>query len=108
MGGIMENPDMQKAVRSLEQGTATTAWAAAAKEWEGKRWKYPKDCDVSPPYEKGVNKGYAKHTYNPEGRKACGGIRWFLVGQQLGRMGMLGLKRQSHPKDEERRNVIST
>jgi NAD(P)-dependent dehydrogenase (short-subunit alcohol dehydrogenase family) len=68
---IMENPEVQKGVRSPEQGAATTVWAAVGREWEGRGGVYLEDCDVSPAFEEGSNsnKGYAEHAYNPQGEE---------------------------------------
>lgn len=56
-------------MKSIEQGAATTVWAAVAKVWEGTGGKYLEDCQVSKPWngEGGeLATGYAKWAYDPE------------------------------------------
>ncbi|KAH8802606.1 hypothetical protein F5884DRAFT_802425 [Xylogone sp. PMI_703] len=61
---------LMKKLKSPQQGAATTIMAAVGEEWENRGGKYLMDCEEAP---KGVDdgdvngRGYASHTYNPEG-----------------------------------------
>ena len=59
---------MRAYMKSPAQGAATTVYAAASKEWEGRGGKYLEDCD-----EAGLNKGgmegHAAWTYDEEAEK---------------------------------------
>lgn len=67
---ILQNEAMKNSWKSVEQGAATTIWAAVSKEWEGRGGKYLADCsetvlgDGDP---SGPEPTYVKHTYNAEG-----------------------------------------
>ncbi|KAL0930048.1 WW domain-containing oxidoreductase [Colletotrichum truncatum] len=54
--------------KSVEQGAATTVWAAVGKAWEHEGGKYLVDCDVARPHVEGEDKtmssGYAPHAYD--------------------------------------------
>ncbi|KAL6411027.1 alcohol dehydrogenase [Ilyonectria robusta] len=66
---LAANEDVQKIMKSPEQGAATTVWAAIGKQWEGKGGKYLADCAVAEPAKDGdppFGPGYAKHAYDPE------------------------------------------
>lgn len=60
ISAILDRDGMRKAMKSIEQGAATTVWAAIGKEWEGTGGKYLQDCRV------GVDGDIVPHTYNPE------------------------------------------
>jgi NAD(P)-dependent dehydrogenase (short-subunit alcohol dehydrogenase family) len=63
------NEQVQKYMKSVEQGSATSVWAAVGKVWEGKGGKYLEDCQVSPPVPEGYEllaTGYEKWAYHPE------------------------------------------
>ncbi|KAH3979544.1 hypothetical protein HBH98_175770 [Parastagonospora nodorum] len=56
-------------MKSVEQGAATTLWAAIGKVWEGTGGKYLEDCQVSKPLKEGggdLDAGYAEWAYDPE------------------------------------------
>jgi NAD(P)-dependent dehydrogenase (short-subunit alcohol dehydrogenase family) len=67
--GWEKNEEVQKILKSVEQGAATTVIAAVGREWQGKGGKYLEDCEeavtfeVPPPYGA---RGYAKHAYDKE------------------------------------------
>ncbi|KAH7146771.1 WW domain-containing oxidoreductase [Dactylonectria estremocensis] len=66
---LASSEEVQKLMKSPEQGAATTVWAAIGKQWEGKGGKYLADCAVSVPVKEGdapYGPGYAKHAYDPE------------------------------------------
>lgn len=54
-----EDDATARSFKSLEQGAATTVWAAVAKELEGKGGKYLEDCQVS-------TQGYAPWAFDRE------------------------------------------
>lgn len=66
---ITSNPFVQKILSNVDQGAATTVWAAVAVEWEGKGGKYLVNCTEAPP---GPHDGditslsCASHTYNAD------------------------------------------
>lgn len=60
LSAILDSDGMRKEMKSIEQGAATTVWAAIGKEWEGAGGKYLQDCRV------GVDDDIVPHTYNPE------------------------------------------
>jgi NAD(P)-dependent dehydrogenase (short-subunit alcohol dehydrogenase family) len=63
------DPEVYKTMKSLEQGAATTVWAAVAKEWEGKGGKYLEDCQVSVPVKTDMERtrpGYAPHAFDEQ------------------------------------------
>ncbi|KAL3134265.1 hypothetical protein ABBQ38_006529 [Trebouxia sp. C0009 RCD-2024] len=76
----MLTPELKAKVKSLEQGAATTVWAAIGKHWEGKGGKYLEDCGVSQPFQEGdVIKGYAPHAYEEEASKKLWDVSLKLV-----------------------------
>ncbi|KAF1841082.1 NAD(P)-binding protein [Cucurbitaria berberidis CBS 394.84] len=64
-----QTPAISKIMKSVEQGAATTVWAAIGKAWEGKGGRYLEDCQVSSPVTEGyqvMDRGYEKWAYDPE------------------------------------------
>ncbi|KAJ4986628.1 WW domain-containing oxidoreductase [Stagonosporopsis vannaccii] len=57
-------------MKSVEQGAATSVWAAVGKVWEHKGGKYLVDCNVAEAYKKGDDKftspGYAPWAYDED------------------------------------------
>lgn len=57
-------------MKSVQQGAATTVWAAVGKEWQHAGGKYLVDCAVARPYEEGEDKftspGYAPWVYDED------------------------------------------
>ena len=55
-----------KRFKSVEQGAATTVWAAVAAEWEGRGGKYLENCSVAEPRtaETGPFKGHREWAYD--------------------------------------------
>ncbi|KAJ0168194.1 WW domain-containing oxidoreductase [Colletotrichum tanaceti] len=60
-------------MKSVEQGAATSVWAAVGKAWERDGGKYLVDCAVAEPYAEGDDRfsapGYAPHAYDVEKAK---------------------------------------
>ncbi|WYZ44437.1 hypothetical protein EsH8_VII_000873 [Colletotrichum jinshuiense] len=60
-------------MKSVEQGAATSVWAAVSKAWEHAGGKYLVNCTVAEPYQDGDDKfsalGYAQHAYDVEKAK---------------------------------------
>lgn len=76
-------PQIQKKMKSTEQGAATTVWAAIAKVWEGKGGRYLEDCQVSGPVKEGffvMDTGYVEWTYDPENEQKL----WKLSNEWVG------------------------
>ncbi|KAJ5993630.1 hypothetical protein N7451_009354 [Penicillium sp. IBT 35674x] len=69
IGAMLQNKFMLKMQKSVEQGAATTVWAAVSKELEGKGGLYLNDCAVA---GRGEDDGIpalgmsSSSTYNPE------------------------------------------
>lgn len=65
---FVKNPDIANSIKSVEQGAATTVWAAIAKEWENKGGKYLADVGVPGEKKNPVpsDPGYVAHAYDPE------------------------------------------
>lgn len=65
-----QSPDVGKVVKSVEQGAATTVWAAVAKDLEGKGGKYLENCQVAKPVQKEDfqewDPGYLPYAYDQE------------------------------------------
>jgi NAD(P)-dependent dehydrogenase (short-subunit alcohol dehydrogenase family) len=63
-------PELERKMKSPEQGAATTVWAAIGGEWEGKGGKYLEDCSVSEPVSddeySGRDPGYVPHAYDED------------------------------------------
>ena len=57
-----------KSMTTVDQGAATTVWAAVSRDWEGKGGKYLEDVAVSKPKEECTvdNTGYAAHIYDTD------------------------------------------
>ncbi|KAM0387009.1 hypothetical protein ACHAQC_011200 [Fusarium culmorum] len=63
--------DTSNYMKNIEQGSATTVYAALSKDWEGRGGRYLADCDEEPPLKPGVDSasfapGYASWIYNEE------------------------------------------
>lgn len=73
-------------MKSVEQGAATSVWAAVGKEWEQEGGKYLVNCAVAEPYLEGDDKfsatGYAPHAYEEEKAKKLWADSLKLVGLQ--------------------------
>jgi NAD(P)-dependent dehydrogenase (short-subunit alcohol dehydrogenase family) len=77
------NEQVQKYMKSVAQGAATSVWAAVAKVWEGKGGKYLEDCQISPPVPEGYEllaTGYEKWAYHPENEATM----WKLSNEWIG------------------------
>jgi NAD(P)-dependent dehydrogenase (short-subunit alcohol dehydrogenase family) len=69
MEAFKADKKLEKYMKSVEQGAATTVWAAVGKVWEGKGGKYLDDCQICPPAPEGHSSfepGHAKWAYSPE------------------------------------------
>ncbi|WAO93487.1 Short-chain dehydrogenase/reductase SDR [Fusarium falciforme] len=71
-------------IKSVEQGAATSVWAAVGKAWEHKGGKYLVNCAVAEPYAEGDDKfsapGYAPYAYDVEEAKRLWSDSLKLVG----------------------------
>jgi NAD(P)-dependent dehydrogenase (short-subunit alcohol dehydrogenase family) len=71
-------------MKSVEQGAATTVWAAVGETWKHKGGKYLVDCAVAEPYKEGDDKytalGCAPHAYDEEKAKRLWNDSLKLVG----------------------------
>ncbi|KAI9155236.1 oxidoreductase [Paramyrothecium foliicola] len=66
MSGIEE---ISRTLESVEQGAATTIWAAVASELEGRGGRYLEDCQVAEAWDPEgsmFSPGYASHAYDEE------------------------------------------
>ncbi|KAL3135392.1 hypothetical protein ABBQ32_007576 [Trebouxia sp. C0010 RCD-2024] len=82
--GLVSIPGMDRAIKTPEQGAATTVWAAIGKQWKGCGGKYLEDCSVNEPFQAGATSpyapGYAPHTYDLEEAKQLWELSSKLVG----------------------------
>ncbi|GFF25931.1 WW domain-containing oxidoreductase [Aspergillus udagawae] len=73
-------------MKSVEQGAATSVWAAVGKAWKHEGGKYLVDCAVAEPYVEGDEKfsapGYAPYAYDVEKAKRLWSDSLKLVGLQ--------------------------
>ncbi|GKT92650.1 WW domain-containing oxidoreductase [Colletotrichum tofieldiae] len=71
-------------MKSVEQGAATSVWAAVGKAWEHEGGKYLANCTVAEPFVEGDDKfsasGYAPHAYDTEKAKRLWSDSLKLVG----------------------------
>lgn len=81
---LRRTPEVQRLMRGVEQGAATSVWAAVARELEGKGGKFLENCEVIGPAPKDwsvLDYGYAPWAYNPEGEEKLWELSLELVGQ---------------------------
>lgn len=74
---------LTKHFQNVEQGAATTVWAAVAREWEGKGGKYLANCGI--PYQNTETDklhGYAPYAYDEEAAKKLWNVSLQLVGME--------------------------
>lgn len=70
MASATSDPDLAKNFKTVEQGAATTVWAATAACLEGQGGKYLEDCQVSKPWISSAGlwaPGYSSWAYDQEG-----------------------------------------
>ncbi|KAL5333807.1 hypothetical protein BJX70DRAFT_45582 [Aspergillus crustosus] len=63
---------VRNVLKSLEQGAATTVWAAVSAEFEGKGGLFLNDCQIAGPYDPSLGEygpGYGTWAYDSEGEK---------------------------------------
>jgi len=80
-----ENPEVVALFKSVEQGAATSVWAAVAKVFEGNGGKYLEDCSVAEPVKPELmydltKPGYAPYAYDEEMEKKLWEVSCELVG----------------------------
>jgi NAD(P)-dependent dehydrogenase (short-subunit alcohol dehydrogenase family) len=83
MAAMSNKPEVVRYVKSVEQGCATTVWAAVAKCWEGKGGRYLEDCQISPPVPEGyqtLDRGYQKWAFDAENENRLWKLSNDLVG----------------------------
>jgi hypothetical protein len=80
---IDENGRICPHVKSVEQGAATSVWAAVAPELENKGGLYLDDCSIAEPAVLGNEnlKGYASYALDPENAKNLWNISEELLSQ---------------------------
>jgi NAD(P)-dependent dehydrogenase (short-subunit alcohol dehydrogenase family) len=69
MEGWAQNEAVGKLMKNVEQGAATTVWAAVAKEWENKGGRYLAECEDAPEGEDDHSAegwGTVPHTFDAE------------------------------------------
>jgi NAD(P)-dependent dehydrogenase (short-subunit alcohol dehydrogenase family) len=81
---MWSSPELERKMKSPEQGAATTVWAAIGSEWEGTGGKYLEDCRVSEPIQDGEDggrdPGFVPHAYDEDVAKELWVISLRLVG----------------------------
>ena len=63
------NTDVEKGMKSIPQGAATTIWAAVDKDLKDRGGLYLDDCQIAKPQGQGSGSGHAKWAYDPEAEK---------------------------------------
>ena len=65
------NDEMLRSMKTVDQGGATTVWAAVSKEWEGKGGKYLEDVSVAKPMQDPPQplNGYLPYLYDVDAAK---------------------------------------
>lgn len=79
------NEQIDRIMKSAEQGAATTIWAALDKELKGKGGLYLEDCQIAEPVKPAPQMGapgYAEHAYNAEAESRLWKESCRLVGVQ--------------------------
>ncbi|OBT48198.1 hypothetical protein VE00_01088 [Pseudogymnoascus sp. WSF 3629] len=82
---VAEDKTFANMMKSVEQGAATTVWAAVAKELEGSGGKYLEDCQISKPYEPSAGQwgpGYASWAYDSEKEAKLWAMSLELLGME--------------------------
>lgn len=71
MKAMWSRPDVQKQFKSVEQGSATTVYAALSKEYANRGGCYLEDCDETAEVSGSgpLSLGHAKHAFDEEGEK---------------------------------------
>jgi NAD(P)-dependent dehydrogenase (short-subunit alcohol dehydrogenase family) len=78
-----KDENVQRYMKSTEQGAATTVWAAVGSVWEGRGGRYLEDCQVSRPVREGyglLDAGYEKWAYDEENE----GKLWGMSNEWVG------------------------
>lgn len=76
------NPSSEKMVfKSVEQGAATTIWAATSPHLAGRGGIYLEDCQIAAAVEKGKNVGVESYAVNPAAAERLWALSEELVGQ---------------------------
>ena len=69
--------------KNVEQGAATSVWAASAPELKGRGGLYLEDCHVAAPAEAGSFEGYLPHAMDPDQADRLWELSETLVGQKF-------------------------
>jgi NAD(P)-dependent dehydrogenase (short-subunit alcohol dehydrogenase family) len=81
MGWIDEHGKVNPLFKSLEQGAATSIWAAVGQELEGVGGLYLEDCQEGLPFDAArPYSGYAPHARNPENAERLWQVSETLIG----------------------------
>lgn len=75
-----DNEEVQKYMKSTEQGAATSVYAAISRDWEGRGGKYLENCTESQPHDGISSDGYAPHAYDATGAQRLWELSLKLVG----------------------------
>lgn len=81
-----KNAEIQKGLKDVAQGAATTVLAAVGREWQHKGGRYLEDCQEAVTFENPPlygARGYAKHAYDQEKEEALWVESHRLVGQPM-------------------------
>lgn len=78
-------PELQKIIKTPEQGVATTVWAAVGREWAQKGGRLLEDCQISRPVPPADSlapyvPGYAPYAYDEEAARKLWKVSNDLVG----------------------------
>jgi hypothetical protein len=79
-----KNEEINKFVKSTEQGAATTVLAAIGKEYDGRGGLYLEDCGEWGPVKGGkytvLDGGYEEHAFDEEGEERLWEVSLRMVG----------------------------
>ena len=81
---IRGNPELLKVEKTVEQGAATTVWAAIGQVWEGKGGKYLEDMREGHETENVtlINGGYRNFAFDEQAEKRLWGVSCEMVGER--------------------------
>ncbi|MCJ1373004.1 hypothetical protein MMC20_004230 [Loxospora ochrophaea] len=72
----LAEPEMHRVLKSVEQGAATTVYAAVGREWEGRGGLYLGDCaevrelrEGEEEHAGGLKEGWSRHIFDEEGER---------------------------------------
>ncbi|KAI1173609.1 hypothetical protein F4777DRAFT_557502 [Nemania sp. FL0916] len=84
LDAITSRPAVAAMTKSVEQGAASTTWAAVGREWEGRGGKFLEDCQESEPWDGNTEvlaSGHARHIHDVESASRLWDESLSMIGQ---------------------------